>query len=129
MTENAVAIADQVSGRLVPGESLSHLPGDPFGGWMRGDPEAYQEPAIVIEDDQTVEEFEKRGRYDEQVDRSNARGMVAQESLPALGWWSSGPRRHVLRHGRLRNLDAEHEQLAVNARRAPERVGHAHLSD
>src|ERR1019366_221857 len=129
MTVNAVAIADQVSGRLVPGESLSHLLGDPFGGWMSGDTEAHYPPAVVVGDHQTVEQFEERGRYDEQVDRSNARGMVAQESLPALGWWSSGPRHHVLRHGRLRNLDAEHEQLAVNARRAPERVGHAHLSD
>src|SRR5208282_2317621 len=129
MTVHAVAIADQVLRRLVPGESLSHLLGDPFGGWMSGDAEAYQQPAVVAEHHQTVEQFEERGWYDEQVDRSNARGMVAQESLPALGWWSAGPWHHVLRHGRLRNLDAEHEQFAVNTRRAPERVGHAHLPD
>src|SRR5271163_3807911 len=43
--------------------------------------------------------------------------------------WASRPRHHVFRHGRLRHLNAEHEQFAVNAGRAPQWVGHAHLSD
>ena len=92
MTVCAVAIADQVSWRLVPRESLCHLLGDPFGGRMRGDAEAHQPPAVVAEDHQTVEQFEERSRYDEQVDRSNARRMVVRESLPTLRRRSSGPR-------------------------------------
>src|SRR5208282_3629916 len=80
-TVGAVAIPDQVSRRLVPGRSLSHLLGDPFGGRMSGDAQAHHPPAVVAEDHQTIEQFEERGRYDEQVDRSNARSMVAQESL------------------------------------------------
>jgi len=31
--------------------------------------------------------------------------------------------------GRLGNLDSEHEQFPMNARHAPERGVHAHLSD
>ncbi len=78
-TVRAVAIADQVSRCLVPGKSLSHLLGDPFGRGMSGDAEAYQPPAVVAEDHQTIEQFETRRRYDEQVERNNTRGMVAQE--------------------------------------------------
>jgi len=42
VTVHVAVIADQVSRRLVPRSSLSHLPGDPFGCWMSGDAEAHQ---------------------------------------------------------------------------------------
>ena len=82
---------------------------------MRGDAEAYQPAAAVTQDHQTIEEFEKRSRHDEQINRSNTRRMVAQEGLPILRRRSSGPGHHVFRDGRLCDLDSEHEQLAMNA--------------
>jgi len=37
--------------------------------------------------------------------------------------------RHILSDAGLPNIDAELEQFAMNARRTPQRVGNAHLSD
>jgi hypothetical protein len=82
--ECRVAVADQVAWRFIPGESLSHLSGDPFGARMSGDAEPYQPPTLMAQDHQHIEQFEKRGRHHEEIDRSNACRMVAQEGLPAL---------------------------------------------
>src|SRR5215475_7269052 len=54
--------------------------------------------------------------------------MVAQECPPRLRWRSS-VFDHVLGHGRLCDLKAKLEQLAVDARGAPQRVLFAHLPD
>src|SRR5262245_63329207 len=54
--------------------------------------------------------------------------MVAEERLPALGRWSS-PARHILGDASLPNVDAELEQLAVDAWRTPQWVGDTHLPD
>jgi hypothetical protein len=54
--------------------------------------------------------------------------MIAQESAPSLIWWST-PFDHVLRNARLRDLEAELEQFAVNARRSPKRALDAHPPD
>ena len=40
-----------------------------------------------------------------------------------------GPPRHVSADGRLADFDAELEQFAMDARRAPKRIGEAHLTD
>src|SRR5208337_4420891 len=67
-------------------------------------------------------------RHDEHIDRSDAFGVITQESPPVLRRCSP-PSHHVLRDGRLADLDAELEQFAVDPECAPERVGAAHLPD
>jgi hypothetical protein len=52
-----------------------------------------------------------------------------RRKLRQVGEGVPPPSRHVLGDGRLADLDAELQQLAVDARRTPERVGAAHLSD
>ena len=54
--------------------------------------------------------------------------MVAQKGVPPPARRLSTSR-HVLRYRRLRDLDAKLEQLAMNARRAPQRIGKAHLAN
>jgi hypothetical protein len=54
--------------------------------------------------------------------------MVAQESLPGLGA-PSPTLRHVLGDCRLRDVDPELQQLAVDTRRTPESVRQAHVPD
>jgi len=54
--------------------------------------------------------------------------MVAEESLPALGRRAPSPG-HVLGDAGLADLDAELEQLAMDPRRSPQRIGNAHLAD
>jgi hypothetical protein len=83
---------------------------------------------MVAEDDQNMEETEADRRHHEQIHRGDGGGVVAQKGLPALAR-RSPTSRHVLRHCRLGDLDAELEQLAMNARRAPQRIGKAHLAN
>src|SRR6266404_5829186 len=54
--------------------------------------------------------------------------MVMKERLPALRRWSSSFD-HILGYARLSHLDAELEQLSVDPRRSPQRIGNAHLAD
>src|SRR5207302_10525006 len=54
--------------------------------------------------------------------------MVTQEGAPSLGG-RPGSLDHVLRDARLSDLKAEFEQLAMDARRTPQRIVNAHLPD
>src|SRR5712664_2327383 len=54
--------------------------------------------------------------------------MVVEKGLPGLRP-PSPALRHVLGDGRLGDFDPELEQLAVDARCAPQPIGQAHLSD
>src|SRR5215469_8939957 len=76
-TECPVAVADQVAWCFIPRESLGYVSGDPFGGRMSRDIKPYQSPPLMTQDHQTIEQFKKCGRHDEEVDRSNPRCMVA----------------------------------------------------
>jgi hypothetical protein len=76
-------VPDQVW-RFIPGQSLCHLSGDPFIGRMSRDAKPYQPLTLMTQDHQTIEQFEKRDRHHEEIDRSNACRVVAQEGLPVL---------------------------------------------
>jgi hypothetical protein len=72
--------------------------------------------ALMLQDNEHEQDPERNGRHDEEVNRCQAFQMVPQEGAP-------GRRRrlgtvdHVLRNGRLTDLDAQLEQLAVDPRR------------
>src|SRR5262249_60957828 len=83
-------------------------------------------PPAVRKKYQTLEQLEADRRHDKQIRGGNARRLVAQEGRPALTR-SSGAFDHVLGDGRLGDLDAKLEQLAMDPRRAPQPVGLAHL--
>src|SRR5262249_59271531 len=53
--------------------------------------------------------------------------VILQERSPRLRRWS--PAAHVLADAGLTDVDAEFEQLSMNAGRAPERILSAHSSD
>jgi hypothetical protein len=72
------------NGFSIPGESLCHLSGDPFGARMSGDAEPNQPPTLMTQDHQTIGQFEQRAWHHEQIDRCKACRMIAQEGLPAL---------------------------------------------
>ena len=55
-------------------------------------------------------------------------GMINEEGLPALRGWGPGLG-HVLCNRGVPDIDAELEQLAVDARRTPKRVGNARLAN
>ena len=72
--------------------------------------------------------LERNGRNHKQINRRNPFHVIADEGLPGLQWpiW---PRYHVDRNRRLRELDTELEQLAMDLGGAPDRVLKAHSSD
>src|SRR5215468_8571913 len=69
-------------------------------------------------DDEGIEQVEANGRNNEQVHGADVRRMVTQEGAPPLGRRSTSLN-HVLRDTGLSDLEAELEQLAMNARRSP----------
>ena len=75
-------------------------------------------PSAVRQNDQAIEQFEADRGHDKQVRRGNPIRMVAEEGPPSLTR-SSGTFDHVLCDGRLGDLDAKLEELAVDARRTP----------
>src|ERR1039458_5307989 len=77
---------------------------------------------------QTIEQTKRDCRHDEQIHRRDAVGMIMKERLPPLRWRASSPG-NILGHARLSDIDAELEQFSMDPRRAPLRIGNAHLAD
>jgi hypothetical protein len=77
---------------------------------------------------QGIKKIQTDGRDDEQVHSGNFRGVVAQKRPPSLAWWAASLD-HVLGNGGLSDFKPELEQFAMDARRAPERIFHAHPPD
>jgi hypothetical protein len=73
-----------------------------------------------------VQGLEPEGRDGEEVDRHHTLQVIVEESPPSPGWRFS-PSNHVFAHTGFADLDAELEQFAVDAGRAPERIVAAHL--
>src|SRR5438105_10788616 len=80
------------------------------------------------DDDKDIEQIEANGRNNEQVHGGDVRCVVTQEGAPALGRRSTSLD-HVLRDAGLSDLEAELEQLAMDARRSPQRIFRAHPPD
>src|SRR6476620_1732094 len=120
-----IPITDQVARDLIPRECFSDLASDPFRGRMRCDINPDKVSAGQPDDDEDIEQIEANGRNNEQVHGGDVRRVVTQEGAPALGRRSTSLD-HVLRDARLSDLKAELEQLAMDARRTPQRIFGAH---
>src|SRR5260370_23286254 len=90
--------------------------------------QGYEPPTFVPEDDQNEKQPKADRRHDQEVHRADACGMVVQKGLPSLRR-PSPTLGHILGHRRLRDLDAELEQFAVDAGRTPQPIGQAHFPD
>src|ERR1035437_1826758 len=82
----------------------------------------------VPHDQQAIEQTKRDCRHDEQIHRRDAVGMIMKERLPPLRWRASSPG-HILGNAGLSDLDTELEQLSMDPRRSPQRIGGAHLAD
>src|ERR1700704_181408 len=123
-----IPIAEQVARGLIPRECLSDLACDPFRGRMRCDVDPDKVSAGHPNDDEDIEQIEANGRDNEQVHGGDVRRMVTQEGAPSLGRRSTSLD-HVLRDAGLSDLEAELEQLAVDARRSPQWIVNTHVPD
>src|SRR4030088_1164816 len=107
----AIAIADQIAGKLLPSAGVRYLVCDPFRGRMRCYSEPYDLSSAMPHDQQTREQTERDCRHDEQIHRGDAVGMIAQERLPPLGRRTSSLN-HIFRHAGLSDRDVE--QLSMD---------------
>src|SRR5438128_10314135 len=122
---DAVPITDQVARRLSPRECFGDLACDPFRGRMGCDVEPDKVSAGQPDDNKDIEQIEANGRNNEQVHGGDVRRVVTQESVPSLRGRSTSLD-HVLHDAGLSDLEAELEQLAMDARRSPQRIVNAH---
>ena len=123
-----IPITDQVARGLIPRECLRDLARNPFRGRMRCDVDPDEVSAGQSHDDEDIEQIEANGRGNEQVHGGDVRCVVTQEGAPSLGGRSRSLD-HVLRDAGLSDLEAELQQLAMDTRRAPQRILSAHPPD
>src|SRR6267143_6622273 len=118
---DAVAIAEEIARRRVIRERFDDLLHRPRGSGGIGDVEVQDLPAMMQQDHEDVEHAKGRGWHDEEVDRDEVGDVVLEEGAPRLRGWFR-PTRHEPGDSALRDVETDLEQLAVNARRAPERI-------
>lgn len=95
---------------------------------MGRDRHVHHAASLVRQDDQHEEESTRGGRYDEEIGSHNLANVIREKRAPILGGRPSVPG-HVLRHGRLTHGDSQFQELTVNTRRAPQRVGLRHRAN
>jgi hypothetical protein len=93
---------------------------------MLGDIEMDDSSAMMSEHDENKQHAELGGGNREEIEGDEIPDMVGEERPPSLGWWCA-PRRHQPGNGALREVEAELEELSMDAWRTSEgiRVGHA----
>lgn len=96
-----ISVPNDVLGRLIPGEGLGNLLGDPFSRRIGRDVDPNQSASLKANDGQSVEQPESDSRHHKHVDGGDVRGMIAEEDFPPcdggrrrrtmyLMWWN-GP--------------------------------------
>ena len=125
---HAVAVVQEIARCGLPRKRLDDLLSGPVGSRMHGNAEVSHTAAVVLEDDEDVQDLEADRGDGEEVDRDEVLGVIGEKSPPGRGWWLESANA-VFLHGRLRNVDAELAKLTHDARRTPRRVGVRHLAD
>src|SRR6201993_335831 len=128
LTIGAVPVTNEIAGSLPPTACFRDLICDPFCGWMRCDAKPQNMPPAVPHDQQSIEQAKRDCRHDEHIHRSDPISVIAEECPPALRRRVSSPD-HVLGHAGLSDIDAELEELSMDPRRSPQRIGNADLAD
>src|SRR5262245_28464181 len=84
--------------------------------------EPQQSPPAVAQHQKREQSLEGQGRHHKQINGRDRLRVVAEECLPGLRRRPTP--HHVFRYGRLGDLKAEHQQLAVDPRCSPPWVAH-----
>jgi hypothetical protein len=114
-----VTIAVKIGRRGVVRERIHDLLGGPGGGGMLGDVEGDDAPAVVGEHDEDEEDAQAGRGHSEEIDRDQVLDMVDEERPPGLRGLGA-PLRHQPGDGALSHVDAELQELTMDARGTPE---------
>ena len=97
---------------------------------MASDVEVEDAPPIMADDEEAVENAKSDRRDREEVHRCARLAVIPQKGQPALSRFRiSGCTLHPPGDGSLRDLEAQHEKFAVDARSTPGRVLGNHLEN
>ena len=130
LIEVCCAIEDQVGGHLVTRKGLAQLLRDPRTTWVPSDVEMKDPPPVMRDHKEAVEHAKCQRRHGEEVHRRNRLSVVVQECRPPLCRLKiPGRLPHPALHGSLRDVETEHLQLAMDARRTPRPVLGHHAED
>src|SRR5437879_2334405 len=121
-----VSVPNQIPGPLLQRARLEQLARRPFGGRMLRDIKMHQPTPAGGQHYEPDKSSSGGGRCREDSQPNEIRGVVLQECPPCVRRRPPRPG-YVLRHRRLRDRQAELQQLAVDPRRTPQRIRAAHL--
>src|ERR1700751_721481 len=127
-TVYAIPVSDHVTRSPIPRKGLGYLTCNPLRCRVGCDVDPDKVSTIEPHDDEGIEQIEANGRDNKQVHGGNVRRVVTQKGAPSLTGWPS-PFDHVFGDARLRDLEPELEQFAVNTRCSPKRIFDAHPPD
>ena len=124
----SIAVTEQIPWRSIPREGFEKLPRSPFLREKGSDGEMKRTSATMVEDQEDEEDLEHHRWDEEEVYGDEVLGMVVEKGVPGLRGRFAVPE-HVFGDSCLREFDSDLEQLTVDARSAPARIGMAHLAD
>ena len=123
-----VAVTEEIGRCGLVREGVDELLSGPGGGGMLGHVEVDDPPAVVREHDQNEEDAEAGGGHREEVDRDQVVNVVGEECPPGLrGLWAA--LRHEAGDGALGDVDAELQELPVDAGSTPQGIRRGHFPD
>jgi hypothetical protein len=128
LTVDAVAVAEEIRWRRLVREGVDELLSRPGGGGMLGDVEVDDAAAVVSEHNENEEDAEASSRYGKEVDRDQVADVVGEKRPPSLRGLGA-PFGHEAGDGTLGDLDAEPQELAVDARCSPQGIRRGHRPD
>ena len=125
---DVVTISEEVRRRGLVREGVHELLSSPGGSGMLGDVEVEDPPAVVSEHDEDEEDAEASGGHGEEVDRDQVAEVVGEERPPGLRGLGA-PLRHEPGDGALGDVEAELQELPVDAGRTPQGIRRGHFPD
>jgi hypothetical protein len=92
--------------------------------------EVYDSPPVMCDDEEAIKHTERECRQSEEVHRCDNFTVIAEKCRPSLGRLGT-PRSfpHPTQNGSLRDIEAEHSELTVDAWRSPSLVLSHHAED
>ena len=123
-----IAVAQQIAWRGLLREGLDHLLARPERRGIGGHVEMHHAPTLQRKDHEYIQDAETDRWDSEEVQRHQIVGVIGQKDPPALRRRLTGLGKQP-RDGALGNLQSQLEQLAVDARRAPERIRLPHRAN
>jgi hypothetical protein len=128
LTVDAVSIPKDKARCCLKWESFDHLLRCPQRRWMRRHIHMQNATTIMSENNEDIQDPERRCWHCEEIDSRNVPKMIAQKRSPALRW-RLGPTNQVFGHCCLGNLKTELQQLTMDPRGTPTRIRSLHLAD